>query len=110
MADDKAKKADAKSEGAETAAPAPKPGGKKKLIGVVAAVMIVEGVGVFGAMKMMGAGPGKAAAAPPLVVEKHEPPRIEEVEIAQVRAPNVKEGKLVLWSLHVAIRANGGEA
>lgn len=115
MAEEKARKTDAAAESPAEPAPAPaKKSGKGKLFGIVGVVMVLEGVGIFAAMKMMGGSPDPVAAAAPLKVEKQEPDRIEEVELAQFRAPNVKEGKLVLWSLQVALRVStsgghGGE-
>lgn len=105
MADEKPSKGDAKP-GAENAADAQaKPKGKGKLIGIVTGVMILEGVGIFAATKMLGADPQKSKAEP-IKVEKKAAETIEEIEIAQIRAPNAKEGRPVLWSLQVAVRVS----
>lgn len=91
-------------EGAATAESAPQPpSGKKKLAGIVVAVMVLEGVGVFGAMKMMGGNP-QPTHADTLEVSTRPATQYAEVTIAKIRAPNVKDGKLVLWQLEVAIR------
>lgn len=94
---------------AETA-PA-KGGGRKKLLAIVGGIMVVEGAAIFGAIKFLGGDP-QPTAAEPLKVEEVRPPVVHEIEVAKLRAPNVKDGRLILWSVEVAIRATrpvGGE-
>lgn len=96
--------ADAKAAKPEDGAASKKKSAKGKLIGIVAGVMIVEGVAVFAAMKMLGGQPEPThAEAVPTATQPVE--QFVELDVAKIRAPNVKDGKLVLWSIEVVIRA-----
>jgi len=87
---------------------APASAGRKKLAILVGGIMAIEGVGVFAAMKFLGSGPAPSAAETIKVEEVKERP-LHEIEVCKIRAPNVKEGRLILWSLEVAIRASAPE-
>lgn len=104
MADEKKKSGAAPADEKKDAEAKPVKSGKSKLIGIVAAVMIVEGIAVFGAAKMLGGKPEPTHAEMPTTATQ---PTLEfvELEVAKIRAPNVKDGKLVLWSVEVVIRA-----
>lgn len=90
-------------DGAADATPA-KGGGRKKLLAVVGGIMVLEGVAIFGAIKFLGGAP-QPTAAEPVKVEEVKPLVVHEIEVAKLRAPNVKDGRLILWSVEVAIRA-----
>lgn len=114
MADAKPKtEAPAGNAAAPGGAPAATDPKKKKKLGtavIVAVVMVVEGVALFGAMKFLGGKPGHADAA-----EHAEPaskPVIEdeEIPVVQLRALNVKSGRPVLYSLKVFVRVPADKA
>ncbi len=93
--------ADAK-EAADTAATS-QPSNKRKMLIIVGAIMLLEGGGIFAAMKLVGADPA-AGSAEMLGVASQPSAQHAELIVVKLRAPNVKEGKLVLWSLTVVIR------
>lgn len=101
MADQKPR-ADEKKDAAESA-PAPAKTGGRKIMLIIGGIMLLEGAGIFGAMKLVGAGPG-SSHADELTLATQPSKRSIEIEVVRVRTPNDKEGKLILWSLEVVIR------
>jgi flagellar basal body-associated protein FliL len=83
--------------------------GKMKIIGVVGAIMLLEGVAVFGAMKFLGAGAGTNEAAE-LQVAATQPEEFVELEVLKLGAPNNREGKPVLWNIEVVVRVRAADS
>lgn len=81
-------------------------GGKSKnamLGGILAGVMLLEGVGLYVGMKFLGAGPEQAAAGDGLVEDgKGINENVLEVPIAKLKVPNRKTGKMYLYDVEVA--------
>ncbi|MBN1345957.1 MAG: hypothetical protein JXQ73_24920 [Phycisphaerae bacterium] len=80
-------------------------GGKRNMVlgGILAGVMLLEGVGLYVGMKMFGAGPEQATAEEGLV-DKAQKKISErpEVPIAKLKVPNRKTGKNYLYDIEVA--------
>jgi flagellar basal body-associated protein FliL len=93
--DEKKQAAPAEGEGA---APAKKKGGIK-IIGVVAALMLVEGAGLFLALK---GGPAKAEATEvhPNLEEDHSQQK-EEVVVVEDQFQNMQTGSVWIWDVAV---------
>ncbi len=86
---------------------------RKKLMvpGIIAVVMIVEGVGIFGAMKMFGAGPGSAAAMESIEgLDEETDSKDVEVQIAEFNALNEKSGVTFLVDISVSARVPADRA
>jgi flagellar basal body-associated protein FliL len=81
-----------------------KPGGKKKIIAIVGAFVVLEAAGIFIALKMFGGGPSIADAHAVAASQPHDDDLLSsaEIEIAQFRAPNEKTGQLFVYDLKVA--------
>lgn len=115
MADAKPKpEAPAKEAAPATPAAAAEAAPKKrggKTIGIVAAVMIVEGLAIFFVMKSMGSHPDPVAAA-----EEHAPTtkKVEhdevELNLVQLRALNIKSGRPVLYGIKVFVRVEADKS
>jgi len=73
--------------------------------GVLAGVMLIEGVGLYVGMKMFGAGPQQAASHEGLS-ENHQPQPAEpmEVPVAKMKVPNRLSGKSFLYDFEVAVK------
>lgn len=96
---------------AETPAPAPQPAenaGKKKgnmmLGGIIAAVMVVEGVGLYAGMKMFGAGPQSAESHEGAAPAVEQPAELIEVLVAKLKAPNRASGRTFIYDVEIAAR------
>ena len=86
---------------------------RKKLMvpGIIAAVMIIEGVGMFGAMKMFGAGPGSAAAMESIEgLDEQTNSKGTEVQIAEFKALNEKSGVTFMVDISVSARVPADRA
>lgn len=70
--------------------------------GILLGVMLLEGGGIFFAMKLFGAAPAAAAGAG-LVDAVPQEPSQQELLVANVRAPNMKTGKLYLYDIEVQV-------
>lgn len=108
MADEKPKKEAAAASAESEAAPK-----KKKKLGmplIVGGVMLVEGVAIFGVMKMTATHPAPAHAA--TMIEPASKPAEEDAEVAlaQLRALNGKSGRPILYSLKVFVRVKAHHA
>ncbi|MCK6454999.1 MAG: hypothetical protein L6Q92_00510 [Phycisphaerae bacterium] len=95
---------------AESAAAEPaKKRSRLGVTGIVAAVMVVEGVAIFGVMKMFGSHPDAAEAE--LLAPASKPAMEDaELEVVQLRAMNVKSGRPVLYSIKVFVRVASDKA
>lgn len=96
------------AEADQTPAPdstAPPKSGKKKVIAVVGAFVLLEATGIFVALKFFGAGPSAADAGAVLTTQPGEDDLLSsaEIEVAQFRAPNEKTGQLFVYDLKVAV-------
>ncbi len=110
----------AKGQTAETTLPANT--GKKKqtllMMGILLAVMAIEGGGVYFAVKTFGGGPSKVAAEGLATAAKSsshggghgseaeadkdaELPQDAELLVAKLRAPNMKSGRLFMYDIEV---------
>ena len=67
---------------------------------ILLAVMLVEGGGIFVAMKLFGAKPAPAIGAA-LMEPQGQTPTDQELPVVQLKAPNVTTGKLYLYDLEV---------
>lgn len=81
-------------------------GGRNRRVmigGVLAGVMLLEGVGLYLAMKMFGAGPEEASADEGLVDQGGQP-KCERLEIiiAKLKVPNGRAGRTYLYDVQVA--------
>lgn len=99
------------AEAVESTQPAASGGGdsKKKLLlgGLVAGVMLLEGVGLYVGMKMFGSGPDEAAAGDGIVGEDKDAASAKpEVPIVKIKVPNRKTGKTYLYDIEVAATIN----
>jgi len=107
MADEKPKPKEQDAKADSAAAPAKK--GKTKLIGIVGGIMLLEGVGVFAAVKLMGGGAHDTHAEESLNIATQPAPSFSEIQVVRLRAPNNKDGQLILWSVEVVIRVPQAE-
>ncbi|MFQ6048239.1 MAG: hypothetical protein ACE5K7_02620, partial [Phycisphaerae bacterium] len=65
---------------------------------IILAVMLVEGGGIFVAMKLFGSRPAPAIGAGLIEPQAEQLPD-QEVLIARLKAPNTKTGKLFLYDI-----------
>lgn len=81
-----------------------KPAGKKKIVAIVGAFVLLEAAGIFIALKMFGGGPSIADASAVATTQPSDNDLLNsaEIEIAQFRAPNEKTGQLFVYDLKVA--------
>jgi flagellar basal body-associated protein FliL len=106
--DDKEKKPGAPATDAATASPAKKKGGIK-VIGVVAVLMIVEGAGLFFALK---GGPAKTEAGEVHPNLENDPANEkEEVLIVEDQFQNLQTGSVWIWdvSVYAEVKAKNSE-
>lgn len=77
--------------------------GKGMLLGgILVAVMLLEGGGIFFAMRFFGADAAPASGAGLVDVEPQEPSH-QELLVANFRAPNMKTGKLYLYDIEIQV-------
>jgi len=86
------------------------PRGKHRFmtLGIIGGVMLLEGVGIFVAVKMMYHQPAAAVADAPDARDDALAAIEKEVEIVlpEVNAFNKRQGKLMIYNLELAIRVN----
>jgi len=109
MADAKPK-TEAPAGNAANAAPAPASKKKMGTAVIVAVVMVVEGIALFGAMKFLGGKPEHADAAELAEATSRPVMDDEEIQVVQLRALNVKSGRPVLYSMKVYVRVPADKA
>lgn len=82
--------------------------GKGKMLGaILAAIMLIEGVGLYAAMKLLGAGPGSTAGGQGLVATtQQQNTEKPEVIIAKMKVPNRVTGKTYIYDVEVAATIN----
>jgi flagellar basal body-associated protein FliL len=78
------------------------PGRHKGLLmgGILLGVMLLEGGGIFVAMKLFGSKPAPAIGAG-LMEPQGQTPADQELLVVQLKAPNVRTGKLYLYDIEV---------
>lgn len=93
----------------EAADSTPKGRGKFKLIGIVGAIMLVEGAGIFIATRFLST-PQTAQATVPGLEAQSGPaePNDREIVIAEFRAMNDRSGHTIVYDLKVYGRVAGG--
>jgi flagellar basal body-associated protein FliL len=77
---------------------------------IIAIVMVIEGIALFAAMRLLGGKPESAAALELLEPTTRAVIDEQEVQVVQLRALNVKSGRPVLYSLKVFVRAQADKA
>lgn len=82
------------------------PNGKKgpsiKLLAVIAAIMAVEGVGVFLFITMMSGGPKDAAAE--IVSEDEDPEALVEVLLTEEQYQNMTSNQVWIWEAQIYVK------
>lgn len=79
--------------------------------GIIALAMIVEGAGIFGAMKMFGSGPGSAAAVDSIQgLDEDADSKGVEVHVAEFKALNEKSGVTYMVDISVSARVPADRA
>lgn len=68
--------------------------------GILLAVMLLEGGGIFVVMKLFGSEPGPAIGAE-LMDSQGQTPTDQELLVVQLKAPNMRTGKLYLYDIEV---------
>ncbi len=99
--------ANAASDGAGQGAAAGK--GKRSMLigGILAGVMLAEGVGLYAVMKVFGAGPQQAPAAEGMfALEEGKDSAKPEIPIVTIKVPNRTTGKTYLYDVEVAATLN----
>ncbi|MDX2118108.1 MAG: hypothetical protein SFY96_08005 [Planctomycetota bacterium] len=94
-----AEEAAAKTEGGEATAAKPKPAMKTLLI--VAVLMVVEGVAVFGVMSMLGHKPVEAEAKHIEGEAEADEERLVEVPLTEDKFQNMQTGKAWIWDASI---------
>lgn len=100
---------------AAAAKPAEKPAGdaaaaspKKKLpmvtLGMIGGLMVIEGVGIFAAMKFFGAEPDPTVGMPHLEVTTQPFGESKEIEVAKVRVQNTNGARPMLYSVTINVQ------
>jgi len=109
MADkDEAKKPEvAKDEPAAPDAPARK--GKAITFAVFGGIMVVEGIAIFAAMKMLGHEPDPTVGMEPLAATTKPWEESLELPVVSVRVPNSNGARAMLYSVKVAARVHAKE-
>lgn len=75
------------------------------MVGIIGAVMLVEGAGVFFIARQFAGGPASANAAAPVGLDEHEgskAPRDIELEVVKIRAQNEKSQQMLVYDITVA--------
>ena len=100
------------NEDTSTGEAAPAVPSRKKLMvpGIIAMAMIVEGAGIFGAMKMFGSGPGSAAAVDSIQGLEEADSKGVEVHVAEFKALNEKSGVTYMVDISVSARVPADRA
>jgi flagellar basal body-associated protein FliL len=77
------------------------------MAGIIVGVMVLEGVGLYVAMKLLGSGPDQAPATEALAEgQKDQGCTKPEVTIAKMKVPNRVTGKSYIYDIEVAATLN----
>lgn len=86
---------------------APKKKGKFGLIGIVGGLMILEGAGIFVAMKFLGADPDPTVGMEQALVPTTKPwEESQEIPVAKVRVLNSNGARAMLYNVRVVVRVH----
>ncbi len=83
----------------------PSSGKNKKSVvvgGIIVGVMLIEGVGLYAMMKLLGSGPEQAAADEGLVSSGAEAGDRPEIPVVKMKVPNRLSGKTYVYDIEVA--------
>lgn len=105
MSDDKKKEAKPAEPAAKDGDAAPKKGGLPiKMLGIVGAIMVVQGIGVF--MLAKSTGPQAASAAEAHLPHADQADREETIELSIVedRFQNMQTGRAWIWDVEIVLK------
>lgn len=83
---------------------APKAGGKKKVLILMAGLMLAEAVAVVGVIKFLGMGPASAGASELVDSAEADRERITELKLLEARFQNLKTGRVWGWEAEVFMK------
>jgi flagellar basal body-associated protein FliL len=90
-----------------TGGEAPEKSKKGSLVGIIlAAVMVIEGIGLYATMKFFGSGADSASGEEALAAAAKQSCDKPEVSIAKMKVPNRVTGKTYIYNIEVAATLN----